>query len=66
MIADGIQKVDDKGTVYFTTKTNELLEEYLGISRKHVQLNELMEMTRELRAGYMKLEEEFKNEKIHL
>ncbi|MHA1861272.1 MAG: saccharopine dehydrogenase NADP-binding domain-containing protein [Candidatus Ranarchaeia archaeon] len=66
MIADGIQRVDDQGTVYFTAKTRELLEEFLGISRKYVRLDELMTMTKELRAGYMKLEEQFKKDKVHL
>ena len=36
------------------------------ISRKYVKLDELMEMTKELRAGYMKLEEKYKHENIHL
>ncbi len=66
MQADGIEKVDNTGTVYFTEKTCELLSEYLNINRKFVKLDELMDMTKELITGYKSLEEKFKDEKIHL
>ena len=66
MKADGIERVDNQGTVYFTTNTRELLEEFLGISRKYVKLDELMDMTKELRIGYMRLEEKYKDDNIHL
>jgi hypothetical protein len=58
---DGVQKVDNKGTVYFTEDCQHLMSTYLGIDRKTMKIDECHDMTMELLSGYKKLDEEYKD-----
>jgi hypothetical protein len=58
---DGVEKVDNKGTVYFTEDAQHLMSTYLGIDRKTMKIDESHDMTLELLEGYKKLDEEYKD-----
>ncbi len=58
---DGIEKVDNQGTVYFTKTCQNLMSKYLGIHRKTMKIEESHDMTLELIQGYKVLDEKFKD-----
>jgi hypothetical protein len=52
---DGIERVEDNGTVEFTEETVEFLRHALGIEWKKMKLSEAEDMTRDLTEAYGKL-----------
>ncbi|MEM2896646.1 MAG: hypothetical protein QXG01_03585, partial [Candidatus Bathyarchaeia archaeon] len=58
MKADGIEKIDDDGTVTFTEQAIRLLKEILGIDRKRMRLDEAEKMAEELIESYSRLAKE--------
>ncbi len=50
---DGIEKIDENGTVYFTDKGMSILRETLGYECKQMPISETEERAKELRAKYL-------------
>ncbi|MHA1917263.1 MAG: NAD-dependent epimerase/dehydratase family protein [Candidatus Ranarchaeia archaeon] len=58
---DGIDKIDNKGTVHFTETCTSLMSKFLGIERKTMPIEETHQMTLELLKGYRALDEKYKD-----
>jgi hypothetical protein len=58
MKADGIEKIDEDGTVTFTEQAVMLLREILKIDRKRMHLDEAEKMSEELIESYNRLAKE--------
>jgi hypothetical protein len=52
---DGIEKIEDDGTVYFTEKNMAILKETLGYECRRMPLSEVEERAKELRTKYLAL-----------
>ncbi len=52
---DGIEQIDNDGTVYFTERNMAILKEVLGYECRRMPLAEVEGWARELRAKYLEL-----------
>ncbi|HYU76893.1 MAG TPA: hypothetical protein VEL31_29850 [Ktedonobacteraceae bacterium] len=52
---DGIEQIDNDGTVYFTERNMAILKEVLGYECRRMPLSEVEQWARELRAKYLEL-----------
>lgn len=58
MRLDGIEKIEEDGTVFFTDQAIKLLREILHIDREKMRISETEEMAKELISAYKKLEKD--------
>jgi hypothetical protein len=64
MKVDGIDRIDQDGTVHFTEETIRVMETCLGIDWKSMKPDQCYEMTKDLIAAYKKLDEKYKGKVI--
>ncbi|MHA1713278.1 MAG: NAD-dependent epimerase/dehydratase family protein [Candidatus Ranarchaeia archaeon] len=64
MKADGIDRMDQDGTVHFSEETVAVLEACLGLDWKSMKPEQCYEMTKDLISAYKKLDEKYKGLEI--
>lgn len=56
---DGVERIEDDGTVYFTGKNMAILKETLGYECKRMPISEIEDRAKELRAKYLAFAQQF-------